>query len=90
MSFILVEPETSNVYSGVEVPIPTLAFDTEPENGSPTTVEQDPVANIIPPKLIESFCCGAKVIFVPIIILFEPILPVPVEVDPALFPNKVE
>ena len=57
--------------------------------------EYDPVANIIDPKLIESVLLFSKVIFVPIIILFEPIPDIEVLVwvryaTPALYPIKVE
>ena len=49
------------------------------------------MANMIPPKLIESLRCEAKVILVPIIILFEPILLVPPELAaPAECPSSVE
>ena len=66
-------PDTSKVYSGKLLHIPTFAFVTEPLN-LVARLLCEPVANIIPPKFIESFLPLANVTLVPIIMLFDPIL----------------
>ena len=69
---ILALPLTSSVYCGFGLFIPIFPL-ADPENGFPDVVLYDPVPNKIPPILIPLDTLSGRVIFVPIIILLDPI-----------------
>jgi hypothetical protein len=69
--------------------IPILPF-AEPENGFPDVVLYDPDPNNIPPILIALDTLSARVIFVPITILYGPIPFVGITLRPTLYPNSIE